>query len=269
MKENILFLIKDVSFSYTQKHVLKNINLKINQGDFTAIIGPNGSGKSTLIKIAAGFLRPERGYVLYKGKDLKDYYVKDLAKDIAVLPQSIEIFYPYKIEDFIAIGRYPHLKWDFFNMTQEEDFIEYTMEIMEISHLKGRRITELSQGERQRVFIAQCIAQDPSVLLLDEPVSHFDIKYQMKTLEILESFNKEDMTIVVVLHDLNLAAEFCKKIVLLSEGVVHSEGAPHDVLTYKNIEDVYKTVVIVKENPISKKPYIIPVSKSYITPLKK
>lgn len=102
------------------------------------------------------------------------------------------------------------------------------------------------------------------VILLDEPVSHFDIKYQMKTLEILDSFNKEGMTVVVVLHDLNLASEFCKKIVLISEGAIYKEGEPNEVLTYENIEDVYKTVVVVKENPISGKPYIIPISKRYL-----
>lgn len=266
MKEKRLFSIKDVSFSYNEKNVLKEISLEIDEGDFAGIIGPNGSGKSTLLRVMAGFLRPEKGYVLFKGRDIRDYYIKDLARDIAVLPQSIDIFYPYRIEDFIAIGRYPHLKWNVSKRTEEKDFVEYVMDIMEISYLKGRRITELSQGERQRVFIAQCIAQNPSVLLLDEPVSHFDIKYQMRTLEILESFNREGMTVIAVLHDLNLASEFCKKLVLISEGFVYTEGEPHEVLTYKNIEDVYKTVVVVKENPISRKPYIIPISKRYINP---
>ncbi|MCX7965823.1 MAG: ABC transporter ATP-binding protein [Syntrophorhabdaceae bacterium] len=264
MIEKKLFLLKDVSFSYNEKNVLKKIDLEIDECDFTGIIGPNGSGKSTLLRIISGYLTPKKGYVLYKGRDIRDYFIRDLAKEIAVLPQSIEIFNPYKIEDFIGIGTYPYMKWNVFKKGYEDDFIKYIMEIMEISHLKGRRITELSLGEKQRVLIAQCIAQNPKVLILDEPVSHFDIKYQMRTLEILEGFNKDGMTIIVVLHDLNLASEFCKKIVLISEGTVYKEGSPHDVLTYKNIEDVYKTVVVVKENPISKKPYIIPISKRYI-----
>ncbi|HOP85619.1 MAG TPA: ABC transporter ATP-binding protein [Syntrophorhabdaceae bacterium] len=264
MIKEILFSLKDISFSYKDKKVLRGLNLDIEKGVFTGIIGPNGSGKSTLIRIMAGFLTPEEGTVLFKGQDIKKYHVKDLARDIAVLPQSMDVFYPYKVEDFIAIARYPHLQWSFSNAKKDSDFIAFIMEIMEISYLKDRRITELSQGEAQRVFIAQCIVQDPMVILLDEPVSHFDIKYQMKTLEILDSFNKEGMTVVVVLHDLNLASEFCKKIVLISEGAIYKEGEPNEVLTYENIEDVYKTVVVVKENPISGKPYIIPISKRYL-----
>jgi len=264
MKEEILFSLKDISFSYKNKKVLKHLNLNIERGDFTGIIGPNGSGKSTLIRIMAGFLTPEEGTVLFKGKDIKKYHVKDLARDIAVLPQSMDVFYPYKVEEFISIARYPHLQRGISGAEKNSDFIAFIMEIMEISHLKDRRITELSQGEAQRVFIAQCIVQDPIIILLDEPVSHFDIKYQMKTLEILDSFNKEGMTVVIVLHDLNLASEFCKKVVLISEGSIYKEGEPCEILTYENIEEVYKTVVVVKENPLSGKPYIVPISRRYL-----
>ncbi|HPP06642.1 MAG TPA: ABC transporter ATP-binding protein, partial [Syntrophorhabdaceae bacterium] len=260
----ILFSLKNVYFSYKNKIVLSNISLDIKKGDFIGIIGPNGSGKSTLIRIMAGFLEPEEGIVLFKGKDIKRYHVKDLARDIAVLPQTIDVFYPYRVFDFISIARYPHIGWGLSEARKDDDFIANIMDIMEISHLKDRRITELSQGELQRVFIAQCIAQDPVVLILDEPVSHFDIRYQIKTLEILDGLGKEGMTIVMVLHDLNLASEFCKKIVLISEGTVFKVGTSQEVLTYKNIEHVYKTVVVVKENPISNRPYIVPISKRYL-----
>lgn len=264
MTDYSIFWLKDIFFSYKSKNVLKNISLQIKKGEFLGIIGPNGSGKTTLIRIMAGFLKPERGCVFFKGRDMRKYYIKELAREIAVLPQSIDISYPYSVEEFISIARYPHTKQFFFNKEKEREFIEYIMNTMEIIHLRERRITELSQGERQRVFIGQLIAQDPSVMILDEPVSHFDIKYQLKTLEILDGLNRDGMTIITVLHDLNLASEFCSKVIFISDGSIYKEGSPHEVLTFENIEDVYKTVVVVKINPISGKPYIIPVSRRYI-----
>ncbi|MCX8110538.1 MAG: heme ABC transporter ATP-binding protein [Syntrophorhabdaceae bacterium] len=265
MNRQVMLSIENVSFSYAKKEVIHNISLKIEEGEFVGIIGPNGSGKSTLLKISAGFLKPDKGEVYFLGRDIKEYDTKELARHIATLPQSVEVFFPHNVEDFIAMGRYPHIRRGFFKEKEKErELINDIMETMDIQYMEGRRITDLSEGERQRVFLAQCIAQDPVLLLLDEPVSHFDIRYQIKTLETLENLNKDGMTVVIVLHDLNLASEFCTRIVLMSEGKIYKEGSPHDVLTFQNIEEIYRTVVIVKENPISGKPYIIPISKKYL-----
>jgi len=264
MKNLAILSIQDVSFSYGTHEVIHNLSLDIEKGEFVGIIGPNGSGKSTLLKISAGFFKPDKGNVLFLGKDLRSYNIKDLAKDIATMPQSMDVFFPYSVEDFIYIGRYPHTDSIFFKKKTDDDFIRYIMETIDIGHLMGRRITDLSEGERQMVFLGQCIAQDPALMLLDEPVSHFDIRYQIKTLDILKDLNKDGLTIIVVLHDLNLASEFCSRIVLVSDGRIYRQGAPDEVLTYKNIEDVYKTVVVVKENPISGKPFIIPISSRYL-----
>ncbi len=264
MKSINILSIQDVSFSYGRHEVIHNLSLDIEEGEFVGIIGPNGSGKSTLLKISAGFFKPDTGNVLFLGKDMRNYHIKDLAKAIATMPQSMDVFFPYSVEDFISIGRYPHEDSIFFKKKGEDDFVRNIMETIDIGHLMGRRITDLSEGERQMVFLSQCIAQDPALMLLDEPVSHFDIRYQVKTLDILYDLNKDGLTIVIVLHDLNLASEFCSRIVLLSEGKVYEQGTPHQVLTYKNIEDVYKTVVVVRENPISNKPFIIPISNKYL-----
>lgn len=264
MKESPVIKLEDICFSYKSKNILKNISLEIKKGEFLGIIGPNGSGKTTLLRIMTGFLRPESGYVYFKEKNISEYYIKELAREIAVLPQTIDISYPYSVEEFISIARYPHTNQFFFSREKEKEFIESIMNTMEVTHLKERRITELSQGERQRIFIAQLLAQEPSVMMLDEPVNHFDIKYQLKTLELLEGLNRDGMTIIIVLHDLNLASEFCNRVILISNGSIYKGGTPHEVLTYKNIEDVYKTVVVVKVNPISGKPYIIPVSRRYL-----
>jgi len=264
MSRQILLSIQNVSFSYAKKEIIHNICLHIEEGEFVGIIGPNGSGKSTLLRISTGFLRPYKGDIIFSGKDIRKYDIKTLAKNIATLPQSMEVFFPHCVEDFIAMGRYPHLRHSLFKQDRDMVFVKDVMETMDIAYMTGRRITDLSEGERQRVFLAQCIAQDPILLLLDEPVSHFDIRYQIKTLEILENLNRDGMTIVIVLHDLNLASEFCTRVVLMSEGKIFKEGPPNHVLTFQNIEEIYKTVVIVKENPISGKPYIIPISQKYL-----
>lgn len=264
MKGQSILSIQNVSFSYGRQEIIHNISLDIEEGEFVGIIGPNGSGKSTLLRICASFLRPDKGTILFSGKDLSEYSIKELAKAMATMPQSMDVFFPYSVEDFISIGRYPHMRCSLFEQKREDELIRDIMETMDMGYLAGRRITDLSEGERQRVFLAQCIAQDPVLMLLDEPISHFDIRYQIKTLDILEGLNKEGLTMIIVLHDLNLASEFCSRVVLMSEGRVYKQGTPHDVITFKEIEEVYKTVVLLKENPISKKPYIIPVAGRYL-----
>ncbi len=138
------------------------------------------------------------------------------------------------------------------------------METMEISHLHGRGVNTLSEGERQKVSLSQCLAQDPKVLLLDEPVSHLDIRHQIQTFDVLEKLHNEGLTIIIVLHDLNLASEFCSRVMLISKGRIHADGDSESVLTFQNIEKVYDTVVIVKENPLSGKPFVVPVSRKYL-----
>ena len=162
------------------------------------------------------------------------------------------------------MGRYPHAQKGFFYGKKEEEFVNDVMDAMEISHLRGRRIDTLSEGERQKVFLSQCISQDPRVLLLDEPVSHLDIRHQIQTLDVLEKLHGEGLTIIMVLQDLNLASEFCSRVMLISKGKIKSDGDPRLVLTFQNIEEAYDTVVIVKENPLSGKPFIFPVSKKYL-----
>jgi iron complex transport system ATP-binding protein len=264
MKEEMLFLVDGVTFCYGKHEVLHNITFEVREGEVIGIIGPNGAGKSTLLKLLAGYLLPERGSIAFLGKNLKKYEKRTLARHIATLPQALDPPFSYTVEEFILMGRYPHFQRGFFYGSEHQEFVADIMETMDMGHLTGRQMNSLSEGERQKVFLAQCIAQDPKVLLLDEPVSHLDIKHQMHTLELLENLHSEGLTILMVLHDLNLASEFCSRVVLLSKGGVYADGIPQETLTFNNIEEVYDTVVVVKENPISKKPFIIPVSKKYL-----
>lgn len=264
MSKEILYSLRNVSFGYTDDEVLREIDLDIYKGELIGIIGPNGAGKTTLLRILSGYLIPQRGQVIFTGRNIREYDTRNLARYIATLPQSLEIPFSYTVEEFITMGRYPHAIKDFHYGESDREFVCDVMRLMNIESLYGRKVDALSGGERQKVFLAQCLAQDPKVLLLDEPVSHLDIKYQMITLEILQSLHAEGLTIIMVLHDLNLASEFCSRIILLSRGHIHIDDTPPVTLTYENIEEVYNTLVLVRENPLSGKPFIIPISKKYL-----
>lgn len=264
MMETSLFSASHVVFCYSHTTAIDDITFTVDQGEFVGVIGPNGAGKSTIIRLLAGFLRPNKGFVAFSGRNLDEYDRRELAQNIATLPQATDTPFSFTVEEFILMGRYPHAQKGFLYEKKEEEFVVDIMETMEISRLHGRRIDNLSEGERQKVFLSQCLAQDPKALLLDEPVSHLDIRHQIQTFDVLEKLHNEGLTIIMVLHDLNLASEFCSRVILLSKGKIHSDGDPRSVLTFQNIEKVYDTVVIVKENPLSGKPFIVPVSKKYL-----
>ena len=178
------------------------------------------------------------------------------------MPQILEVPFAFSVEEFVLMGRFPHTGR--FEALKQRDYriLEDTLNLTDTFPFRGRKIYELSGGERQRVILAQGFAQEPQLLLLDEPTSHLDIAHQVQILDLVKKLNKEKgLTVIIVLHDLNLASSYCDRLILLKEGAIFTEGSPQDVLTYQNIEKVYKTVVVVKENPISLKPYILLVSE--------
>ena len=259
-----LYSLRKVSFSYDGLQVLSDVTFDIQKGELVGVIGPNGAGKTTLLRLLAGYLTPQEGSVAFLGKDLHGYDKQELARTVATLPQGIATVFPYVVEEFILMGRYPHVDRRFGYGREGEDIVGDVMRTMGISHLRGRLMSMLSEGERQKVYLAQCVAQSPGVLLLDEPVSHLDIKHQMQTLELLAALNRDGLTIVMILHDLNLASEFCSRILLLSQGRIFADGDPQNTLTYQRLEEAYGTVVVVRENPLSGKPFVLPVSKKYL-----
>ncbi len=264
VKKAPIFSVHRLAFRYGDREVLHDVSFDIAEGEIIGIIGPNGAGKSTLLKLLAGYLRPHEGSIAFLGQGLGEQNKRALALNIATLPQAIDTPFSYTVEEFVVMGRYPHapkgLRYD----KHQLDFTDDVLEAMKIKHLRGRRLDALSEGERQRVYLAQCLTQEPMALLLDEPVSHLDIKHQMETLDLLEGLHEEGLTIVMVLHDLNLASDFCTRVMLLAKGALHALGSPEMVLTFQNIEQAYNTVVVVRENPISRKPFIIPVSRKYL-----
>ncbi len=265
MRDRHLFHLEQVFFAYGTRDVLAGVSFHVEQGEMVAVIGPNGAGKSTLLRILSGYLRPREGTVLFRGRKIDEYEPKDLARQVATLPHGLDVPFSYSVEEFVLMGRYAHSGGGFFYDPEDRAEVSRVMATLGLNHLGGRSMDALSEGERQQVFLAQCLAQGPDVLLLDEPVSHLDIRHQLRTLELLEGLHGQGLTILMILHDLNLAAEFCSRIILLSGGTIHADGPPEAVLTFGNIEAVYESVVVVRENPISRRPFILPVSKKFLS----
>jgi iron complex transport system ATP-binding protein len=247
---------------YPGNDVIKDISFEINEEEFVSIIGPNGSGKTTLFRTITKIIKEYTGELLYKDKEIKDWSVRLLAREIAVVPQFLLLTFPFNVYDFIALGRTPYLGRFEPISVRDKKIIDSSMEITECTHLRERLVTELSGGELQRVFLAQALTQEPKLLLLDEPTSHLDIGHQVEIMHLLKKLNKEQgLTIIIILHDLNMASDYSDRLFLMDEGKIYKMGLPVDVLTYQNIEAVYKTVVVVNENPVTKKPHILVVPK--------
>ncbi len=256
--------IKDITAGYGSFYI-RDINFSVNKGEFFGVIGPNGSGKTTLLRTISGLLRPLRGEITLKGKNLRDIPRKEFSRLVAFLGQEP----PQELitaEEYVLLGRIPHFgRYQFFETEKDRQAALKALEITGMLHLRQRLTGELSSGERQLLGIARSLAQEPELLLLDEPVAHLDIAHQIEIMDLLRRLNKElGITIIIVLHDLNLAGEYCERLLLLSNGSIYRTGKPEEVITYQAIEDVYKTVVIVKQNPLTKKPFVIPVPSDYI-----
>lgn len=255
--------LEKITTGYDRKAILNDISFTLGKGDFLGAIGPNGSGKTTLLRVISKILKPWKGRVTLEGKGLDEIKHRELAKKMAVVPQRMqELFFSYSVRDFILLGRTPYLRR--FQLLESEEDLRVVREVMEETDTLGleeRSLEDLSGGERQRIVIAQALAQEPEILLLDEPTAHLDINHQIEILNLIKGLNqKRNLTVLMVSHDLNLAAEYCEKLILLKEGRVFQEGSPQEILTYQNIEKVYKTLVVVEESPVSSKPHVFLVS---------
>ena len=237
---------------------MQNIAVNIAAGEFVGLIGPNGSGKTTLLRVISGVLPARQGEVWLGGRKLREMGRRDVAKRVAHLLQECALGLAFSVREVVLMGRSPHLPR--FGRETERDLaiIEHAMDLANVSHIADRPITEISGGERQRVFIAMCLAQEPQVFLLDEPTSHLDIGHQLSILNLIRNLNRQTrMTVVAVFHDLNLAAEYCDRLVLLDRGRVVAAGTPVEVLTTEMILSVYEVNVLIGRNPASHAPHII------------
>ena len=255
------FEINDLTFKYDDSIILDKLDFSIRNGSFITIIGPNGSGKSTLLKLMASNLSPDAGLVKLWNKNLVGYSSKDLALNMAVVPQETQIHYDFTVYDIVLMGRHPHINRFAKETEKDLESVRNAMLRTNTWHLKDRSINEISGGERQRVIIAKALAQEPRVILLDEPTSSLDIHHQMEVLALLKELNEETgVTIVIVLHDINLAARFSREVILLHLGRLVTIGKTEEVLTVENLQKAYDMEMIIERNPYTGCLNMIPLS---------
>jgi len=250
---------KDLSFGYNGRKVIDNITLRIEGAKITGILGPNGAGKSTILKLLGGYMKADAGKIFIDGKDIRFISAREKSKIISFVAQNYNFSFPYSCYDFVMMGRFPYLGYLGFEKEEDTKITEEAMIVTNTEYLKDRMINTLSGGEAQRVLIAQAIASRAPVLFLDEPVNHLDIKYQIEILDLIKKLKLEkSMTIVMVIHDLNLASTYCDEVIILKNGSLYTQGAPAEIITQDNIFNVFD--VNVKHIKEGKNNFIFPVS---------
>src|SRR6266699_34392 len=237
--EPILLDVDGITFGYAKQPLLYAVHLQVRAGEMLGLLGPNGSGKTTLLRLISGVLRPQQGKVFLEGRDLQQWGRRGAARRIAVVPQELHVPFAFTVEDMVGLGRTPFVKFLGSQTKHDQSIVQESMQAASIDSLAPRFFNELSGGERQRVIIAMALAQEPQLLLLDEPTSHLDIKYQVETLELVQRLNHErGVTVIAAMHDLNLAARYFPRLLLFQRGVV-AAGSPAEVLEPGLLSRVY------------------------------
>jgi len=255
--------VKSISFRYHESWVLQDVSFRVEQGEFVGVIGPNGSGKTTLLKLLYRLLSPQKGEILFELAPLKRMDRADIAKRIAVVAQETHLLFPFTVLETVLMGRSPYLGHLMFESERDLEMAKKAMAWTEVLPFSERSMDELSGGERKRVFIARALAQEPEVILLDEPTSNLDIHHQMDFLDLLCALNRETgLTILMASHDINVASEFCRTLLLLRGGVFSKMGPPGEVITQENIAGVYGCDVWVDQHPVSGTPRISLLKKN-------
>lgn len=256
--EKSMINIKNLYWFYGNQKVLDNIGIDFHKNSIYGIIGPNGSGKTTLLKNITRSLMPKDKNIHIYDKDITSFSNRQLAKIISYVPQNTSLEFEFSVMDIVMMGRTPYLRRLRKESPDDIRIVENSMKITNTWNLKDKNIGNISGGERQRAIIARALAQQSKIMLLDEPVSQLDIHHQVEILKILKRLKREKkVTVIMSLHDLNLASQYCDKLILMDEGKIIKEGAPKEIIKKENIEKVYGIRVNVMENPINKKPHVI------------
>jgi iron complex transport system ATP-binding protein len=246
-----VFTVDNLSFRYhPEVSTLRDISFGVEQGEFLTLVGPNGAGKSTLLKLLMRFLLPTAGRILFGDHLLSGFSRAELARRIAFVPQDREVHFSFTVEEIVLMGRSPHAHGRMFESDHDRAVAAEMMRLTDIAHLASHPVGTLSGGERQRTFIARALAQQPEVILLDEPNAHLDIAHQVDVFRLLKRLHEESrLTVVSVSHDLNLAAMHSDRIAVLLRGGLSALGTPAEVLTEGKIQDVFDTPVVVDQHP--------------------
>ena len=245
----MIYRISNLSFAYSAVQVIDGVDLGIESGDFVSIIGPNGAGKSTLLKLMAGLIADFSGEIVFGGRSISDYRPPELATRLAFVPQETHVVFPFTASEMVLMGAPGHRSSFLSDSSADVARTHEAMTLTETEHLSSRPFTELSGGERQRIVLASALVQQPEVLLLDEPTVYLDMKHQRDFYRILRGLNGDGMTVVTVTHDVNLAAGFSKRMIVLAGGRVVTDGTPADVLTPAIFETVFEIEASVVTRP--------------------
>lgn len=250
-----------VDFSFGNVKVLEDVGIVAEKGSFIGVIGPNGSGKTTLLRILSKVLKPSGGVIHLNGNKLSELSQRKVARDLAVVPQDTSVNFDFTAYEVVLMGRTPH-KGRLERESQKDlDMTSDAMVKTETYSLRNRLITTLSGGERQKVIIAKALAQQPKVLLLDEPTANLDIRNQIEIMDLIgQAVKEKDITAVMAIHDINLAARYCDEILMLKTGRIYAAGSPASVLTSENLEAVFGIASVVKKNAADGSIHIIPTS---------
>ena len=251
-----------LSIGYSERLLFENLDLHIPRGEISVFVGSNGCGKSTLLRSIARLLKPTTGSVLLEGKDVHRMSSRDVAKKMGILPQSPVSPEGLTVHDLVKQGRYPHQSWLKRWTEEDTEKVEAAMEATRISDLRDRAVDTLSGGQRQRAWIAMTLAQDTDIILLDEPTTYLDMTHQIEILDLLFELNeKKNRTIVMVLHDLNLASRYAHNIIAIKDGKVHEQGKPENIITCDLVRSVFGMECQVSIDPMFGTPHCIPFGR--------
>ena len=249
-----------VGYAYRDGHAIAGVDLELEPGELVGLLGPNGAGKSTLVKVLSGVLGPYAGSIRLEGRELADLGRREVARRLAVVPQEGASDVPFTALETVLLGRHPHLSGLAFESEHDLELAQSALERVGAGALAERPLAELSAGERQRVVVARALAQATPVILLDEPTSFLDLRYQVELFDLLRELVREGRALLAVLHDLNLAAEYCDRVALLAGGRIAAVGPTAEVLTYPHLTRVYGTEVYVDVNDLTGSLVVTPLS---------
>ena len=261
---NMTITAKNLSHSFGENIVLRNVSFHVPKRDFFIIIGPNGSGKTTLMKIISGILKPQNGELKILNRSIDQYHRKALARTIAFVPQMTFADFPFTVTEIVLMGRSPYLGMLGLEGENDLEIANQAIAFTGLENLAHRKLDQLSGGEQQRVFIARAICQEPDIILLDEPTASLDLAYQVRIMDLMEKLKTEKgITVVMVSHDVNLAAMYADHLLLLHNGQVMCQGLPDEVITYQTLEAAYGCTLLVDESPLGKSPRVTLVPRKY------
>ncbi|SEM01021.1 iron complex transport system ATP-binding protein [Syntrophus gentianae] len=265
----VLLNLKNVSFRYDANWVLRDLSCDVAQGEFLGIIGPNGSGKTTLLRICSGILVPGRGMVALEGRDIRNIPRKALARTMAFVAQDSPELFHFKVNECVLMGRAPHLGRLQFEKERDFAITRQAMEATGTLLLASRNLADLSGGEKKRVHIARALAQEPEILFLDESTAYLDMKHATAIFDLLKALNRDQgLTVIIVTHDINTAALYCDRLLMMHQGSIFAEGRPEEIITEANIREVYETRVTIDRNPENGLPRISLLPQSLSDPRK-